>query len=106
METSVPGLVINKVFSPAYSPGADLGLWSITHSRSGYAVVHGLPNQDIARLTVEWLGRQDIDWTQVEADAVHKDERIRPIVQDLMDAVAEVRNAIGDLAELIDCRAG
>jgi hypothetical protein len=100
IETSVPGLVINREKYAAETP--DWGLWTIAHGPSGYAVAKRLPNQEIALLAAEWLGSHGYDWSKADPQTTHEDERISPQIRYLIDAADEVRYAIENLAELIE----
>lgn len=73
LTTTTPGLVVTRANFELHSKWAQLGLWAVTHARSGRAFAQALPNSEIAMLTAEWLGRLGIDWTQ-EMDAIVADK--------------------------------
>ncbi len=102
IETSVSALVINRQKYPSGEGMPDWGLWNVTHRQSGFAVVQGLPNQEIAMHAAAWLGQQNYDWAHADPPTIYEDERINHQIQELIDAAGLVKDAIEDLADLID----
>lgn len=104
IETSVPDLVIHLQKYPLGERMPDWGLWNVTHRPSGFAVVQGLPNQEIAMLAAAWLGQQNYDWAHADPSAIYEDERINHQIQELINAAGLVKDAIENLADLIDAK--